>query len=615
MDRLEDRLENDRKNRHLFKEIGEIIGDAWKFVYNHPRISAFAATATAIGTDPEFYKPIEQGNIPYMLSNLILAGTTFLLTYLPLNEAKSIGGLKNVARLDAARFKRTLAEKEFREKVFKKSPGLIQNTGWLLSDTGFLAIDDSFPYYMFAFAEQVKRGRRYKPLLMDILQVAAFKFCFQISEAENYREEKEGFDTILALKKGDLEKIATSRLWKIIDEAEIPYQLDLQLAYANILEITGRKNKAEKLWELALGSNILLFEKDFRKFGESRNEVLVHDKEQQDSNTLYIRRYNLLRNFFVKRSLPGTSLKQESEMTRYFSAKLGTSVAEAVAIVNIDNRDYLVTKTAGDKTLSQFISDSTPRKKMKNLKEAARLLAQIHKTAKEGEESGEIALTDITKDNPNYYAQRIDEILFLYDDADMTITIEEKDRTVIRENYHVITHKLLQLPASYYKDHSPNNIVINDFEEMVALDFESRKKLPPQLDLVTLLEFGHDYIDEKEKKGIIKSYLKERNKKSCTKTDLDEFMLGYDYIAVQRHLELVGYKSRDVLGMIDSRESSDTLWKEFEKRNYHLRKACESIETLISKNNNLAEIEKLAKLRDALTNVKIDFPELKVDGQ
>lgn len=506
------------------------------------------------------------------------------------------GGIRNFAGIMLAKIRGR--EIRYREKLFERQPYLDHNTMLLLlMNLDFRGKNDSMPYYLWTFTENCIRQER--------------------AERRTERQDNESIEAFVdAIVQKDLEALANHDFWRCLHEYDMPASLDLLTAYANILHATGNKERAEGWWELALWGQVTLFEDRFRKVGESRNEVLVFDTELQVLTPpycrgIYLRENHVMRNFFVKRSAGGGNISEEFDTTSRFFSVLGNLVAQPVAMTTVAGREYLATKTAGAETLTRALPKLSKRQRTKKLEEAAKLLARIHAAAQGLEARGELRLADVAKDNQDYYLRRIEDILFHYDDKDATITVEEQDRQTIRENYDAITRGLDRLPTEYYKDHTLQNIVVNYFGELVAIDFEGKKKLPPQIDLVTLLEFGAEYINDRQRRKIISTYLQEKEKLTGRMQDFEAFMQAYPCAAVQRHLELIGYRSRDVVGVIESGQT-ERIDEEFQRRNYHLEKAEEHIKKLTSSTKDDEQRKKLERLYAALQNIRIDLPQPKV---
>ena len=506
------------------------------------------------------------------------------------------GGIRNFAGILLAKIRGR--EIRYREKLFERQPYLDHNTMLLLlMNIDFRGKNDCMPYYLWTFTENCIRQER--------------------AERRTERQDNESIEAFVdAIVQKDLEALANHDFWKYIYGHDYHATLDLMTAYANLLHTTGNKERAEQLWKISLWEQIAFSRDRFKRIGESRNEVLVVDTEMQVltppyCDGIYIRENQILRNFFVKRSADGGNLGEEFDTTSKFFSVLGNLVAQPAAMTTVAGREYLATKTVGKETLTRVLLRMGRRQRKKKLGEAATLLAKIHAAAQDMEEKGELTLADVVNENQGYYLKRIEDILFHYDDKDATITVEEQDRQTIRENYDAITRGLDGLPTEYYKDHTLQNIVVNYFGELVAIDFEGKKKLPPQIDLVTLLEFGAEYITDRQRRKIIGKYLQEKERLTGRKQDFEAFMQAYPYAAVQRHLELIGYRSRDVVGVIESGQT-ERIDEEFQRRNYHLAKAAEHIKNLAAIAQDASQRTKLERLYAALQNVRIDLPQPKV---
>jgi hypothetical protein len=458
-------------------------------------------------------------------------------------------------------------------------------------------------YYEWEYAELIQRGR------IDDRQAISHDHIETAGREELLLALDEFF-------RGSTAKLTRSLDLETVDDG----WLNRMLLHLKLKGMAGEDQTQR--WKLILHSIVELYEWDFRRVGESRNEVFMlentaikgmmdSDEELREELERTGRadaasgRYSLLGKMIIKRSHEGGSLMQEYTNTRYFHEKLGTRVAEPLALVQHEDRDYLITKTAGNTNLARAMRGKNQNERARLLKRAAKLLAHIHCRAEQGEDEGKMLLRDIANEDPDYYQKRIENILFHYDDADVTITIDDDDRRAIMESYSAIASGLRGLPTGYYSDHSPNNTVVNDYGELVEIDFEGDKSLPCHLDLVTLLEFGSAYACEGQERSIVNEYLKEKRRLTGKKTDLNEFMQAYPYAAVQRHLELIGYRSRDVLGMIESGSAAGAA-ELSEDRRYHLNKAVQHAKEIIHSCGDESQRRLMSTLITALSHVRIE---------
>ena len=70
--------------------------------------------------------------------------------------------------------------------------------------------------------------------------------------------------------------------------------------------------------------------------------------------------------------------------------------------------------------------------------------------------------------------------------------------------YKIINDILVEYPREIYKDSNLRNLIWNNYGNIVAIDFERLTLMPPQIELVKLLEDDMtDYITEKERNSLI----------------------------------------------------------------------------------------------------------------
>ncbi|HII71916.1 TPA: phosphotransferase [Candidatus Woesearchaeota archaeon] len=355
-------------------------------------------------------------------------------------------------------------------------------------------------------------------------------------------------------------------------------------------------------------------------YTESRNKVSRLNNHPL-SGFVLIKEYNKSRTLAV-----------EKANTKAFRHVLGDSVQRIVAEIYRTPEEMrevlgdayeeipplLVVRTAGTETLMDVVKGNDDERKRWLLKDAARLLARIHTTGNSifncmrltAEELIEAGYDDFfhkkVKDTygaiearmewpaGEHFTQRVKDILFTYANEETGLAIDGNSRDRIVRGHAAVNDHLLQLEMEYYKDHNPRNVVLDDLDNLIAIDFETLKVAPCQIDLVSLLEFGSDYITEDERRDVIEEYLKVKEKLSGREIDREEFMLGYRYAQVQRHIELIGYCSRDRAITMHPEEES-------KRQKYHIEKAKEAVSRLIAQTRD----ERLEGLLEGLEGLEV----------
>ncbi len=300
------------------------------------------------------------------------------------------------------------------------------------------------------------------------------------------------------------------------------------------------------------------------------NIYLKHITESRNEVRTVIGNRLLEKNIIVKEYVELEAKEREWNNTLIFRKYLGEQI-QAPLTTELD--DISIFRIAGKKTLLDMIKEGDKRQIYRLTREAAILLAKIHAFGSELVNRGLPPDTptteiDIYSVKPNHFPSKLERTIFYYSIDDPGLDIPDTAKKRILRAYSIVAESLKKSKHEYYKDHNPRNILIDDFGQLIAIDFETSMMLPCQIDLVSLLEFGSDYLTSRQKKSIIKDYLKTKRKVLGCSYCVDEFMYFYENARVQRHLELVGYISRDLMcGVSQYRQLEAT------RRQYHLSSA------------------------------------------
>jgi thiamine kinase-like enzyme len=295
-----------------------------------------------------------------------------------------------------------------------------------------------------------------------------------------------------------------------------------------LLRETELDERTSRAWNDAIGAILSdpSREQKFRVMGESRNEVLEYAASEFLKGLLVFKRCD---------ARQGSRLVQERENIISLKNSLGDRIVQSIAYVERDGKAYHVLKHGTSRTLEDVMRTGSPEEKLKCMDEAARLLAKIHQSMIP--EPQVIACE-------SYYQNRLSSCF--YDQLANSPMCKEIPSSIKDEFQFLgerVKDELSDAPTGWYKDANPRNWLVEDNGNVVAIDFEHRIRLPVLFDLVSLLEFGPVPASTEIKDRVIEYYLGEFY--SISKAPMKKFMRHYKIAALQRHLELAGYRVRD----------------------------------------------------------------------
>lgn len=170
-------------------------------------------------------------------------------------------------------------------------------------------------------------------------------------------------------------------------------------------------------------------------------------------------------------------------------------------------------------------------------------------------------------------------------------TIDQGIRGELLECYEPVNRILVEAPRVAYKDANPDNFLISESRGIVAIDFERLRLMPPQMELINLLEWYGEELGAKERGRLIEYYIKGFEGVFGRDFDRDYFMGLYFACGVDRHLYLVGYREKE---------------KKADEQRFHLRFAHEHVGKLRTHSLVRAEErEKLKTLEGLLEKIKV----------
>jgi hypothetical protein len=306
------------------------------------------------------------------------------------------------------------------------------------------------------------------------------------------------------------------------------------------------EQRAAVAWQdaIAVILNDRKLEQRFLPMGESRNEVLEYAANPFLQNLLVFKRCGLK---------DRQRLLDERENMQFFRRYLGDSIVKSLAYVEHGGNAYHITLHAKSRTLEHVLQVGRPEDQELALKSAASLLARIHAV--------EFAGLANPAAGADYYSGRLQEVFYRqFASLGSRVSVPEELPRLLDESGRRVQRALADSVQGAYKDANPRNWLIEKDGFAVAIDFEHRVRLPVHLDLVSLLEFGPAVVVDDESlqyflnplsggqcarpvKTVLDTYFSGLNLRD--EYDRAEFLEHYRWAALQRHLELAGYRLRD----------------------------------------------------------------------
>ncbi len=295
---------------------------------------------------------------------------------------------------------------------------------------------------------------------------------------------------------------------------------------------------AQDYWKSAIGSILEEpeHEKRFKRMGESRNEVLEYAANEFLKGLLVFKRCD---------QAEGKRLLYERENILALRERFGDEIVQSLAFLEHEGKTYHVLRHGTSRTLEDVLRSAPPEEQLSRLTAAADLLGRIHRVPPP------VPSAYMADD---YYSSRLVKVF--YDQLQHTgASLPDGLHDELVKVGGRIASALQDAPIGWYKDANPRNWLVED-KNIVAIDFEHRTLAPVQLDLVSLLEFGSaPALPELRQAGMERYFSMYCQGRA---SDHDRFMHEYRFAALQRHLELIGYRVRD---------------KEYQAATFHLRQA------------------------------------------
>src|SRR3989338_8622660 len=362
------------------------------------------------------------------------------------------------------------------------------------------------------------------------------------------------------------QKDAAEKKWEDILSMDLGDQqrMELEVLCALSLETLGDHEKAAEVRRRAIGK--MMETGDFEIRGESRNEVMRYQGSRFISNT-----------FLGKRSCEQDledkirRLEEEGEHLEELRKRRPHQVARSYGIMGRDSAEPVHVISYDGESLDEIVR-LNEKQTYRAIQEAIDILADIHANKKGG------------TTEKSYFIERIKEVgvrqiatRYHLDDV-----LEEGVLGEIEEGCTKVSQILAGATHAFYRDANLRNWSRDSVGNIVAFDLEGGRYLPVQLDLVSLLEFGREYLTQREIKKLVKYYMKQYKHYSGERLDEKAFWKQYEAARVQRHFELAGYRARDATRAKEKGKQEEAT-KNHAMMLFHLESTKEAAQKLLGK--------------------------------
>ncbi|PIN86421.1 hypothetical protein COV19_05045 [Candidatus Woesearchaeota archaeon CG10_big_fil_rev_8_21_14_0_10_44_13] len=363
---------------------------------------------------------------------------------------------------------------------------------------------------------------------------------------------------------------------KVMDEAETRFSDDYRARFlhAEILESAGRPEEAMVKY-LEAGRILLRTEDIMQNFscvGDFRNELFIHKFDRYIKNLIAI-----------KRNADPARLKTEKQQILALKPYFGGKISDFLCDFEDKGFYHLFLKYICGKNLHQLMleghygpkdrqggraDDNLPGHReryaglFEDLSECVELLRDIENIGILAYRDSKISLSSPLDISREYFPNKIANAVRSLEESGIILSDEEKKR--IMEGFRNIAVPLHALPRRFYTDSNIMNFMKN--HEIRKIDFENDELLPPIYFFVNVCEFGGDYLDDDAKHSLKQSYWGDQ---------FDIFDRFLPFGAAQRHMEMAGYRSRDIANARKKgKEGQFSSWST-EARLFHLKNASE----------------------------------------
>jgi hypothetical protein len=277
-------------------------------------------------------------------------------------------------------------------------------------------------------------------------------------------------------------------------------------------------------------------EQNFRIVGESRNEVIKCAKSPFLQGLLVLKRCD---------AEHAGRLARERKHVLALRGVHGERIAQSLALIEHDGKCYHVLRHVDGITLETLLQQGAREQQDLTLRDTVHFLASLHRyTPADREQAPQGAW---------YYHDRL-VTTFCNELKKMGAAVPVGVYAALEGASKAVFGGLRGAPVGFYKDANPRNWLVEKGkgkgkDRVVAIDFEHGILLPVYLDLVSLLEFGPSPVDDFLRMDMLHEYYE----RAMPAVEYDRFLEQYRYAALQRHMELAGYRARD-------REHGAVLW-------------------------------------------------------
>ncbi len=163
---------------------------------------------------------------------------------------------------------------------------------------------------------------------------------------------------------------------------------------------------------------------------------------------------------------------------------------------------------------------------------AIKTLVQIQETSSEG-----LDLYDA-----DFLLEEMNLLTQWYLKAHLGKKVECLEGRMLLESFSIISKEVLSQPQGMFvhRDYHSRNLMIDNNEDIVVIDFQDAKNGALTYDLVSLLKDVYVELDEEEIKRLIALF---KDLKGINVED-ETFMRWFDFTALQRHIKILGIFAR-----------------------------------------------------------------------
>jgi tetratricopeptide (TPR) repeat protein len=347
---------------------------------------------------------------------------------------------------------------------------------------------------------------------------------------------------------------------------EDPENRQLRRMKALFFEATGNNEQANL--EMRIYGQLLRRDQGltYKLLGESRNEVLIPQDETEP-----------MPDVFIKRNTNPSSLEEEVANIQAFSQELPGRLPKVVGQGSEGNYHDIMVESLGTATMTQKAANNMLT--LSDIKSVIDLFVDVIAAGERLRARGALNVSEpILADTysyvmteavsrggdepvvPNFFETE-DGRLSIYfarrlTDLYMAATETFNDVEFSPEYYGTITEGAIALDSILasdqslnfvYTDFTPRNVLFSDLAGPVSgkIDWESVKIMPAVLELVNIIEFRQLDLQQVPYDQAIEHFIKKFQQEMGVGINRKHFDRLYHAAAVQRHLELIGYRGRD----------------------------------------------------------------------